>query len=139
MSENETYGVRLEKKIDNMHQQLADLNSAFIRSEARNETNQSQSSQNRRDIEMLQRDMNQAKGGLNFAKMIAGTALLSVIGFGTWTAQSISSAQQRMSDISLQLQQAVANSNSRIGINESKLVRLDTDVSIISKRKDSHE
>ncbi|KQW88137.1 hypothetical protein ASC84_12205 [Acinetobacter sp. Root1280] len=123
MSENETYGMRLEKKIDSMQHQMSEMNSALIRLSERNEAHQSLSSSNKDSIVTLQADMNQAKGGLNFAKLIAGTALASVIGFGTWTVQSLSATQQRMSD-----------ANQRIAIVESKLIRLDTDISVLSKR-----
>jgi peptidoglycan hydrolase CwlO-like protein len=123
MSENETYGMRLEKKIDSMQHQMSEMNSALIRLSERNEAHQSLSSSNKDSITTLQADMNQAKGGLNFAKLIAGTALASVIGFGTWTVQSVSSTQQRISD-----------ANQRIAIVESKLIRLDTDISVLSKR-----
>lgn len=123
MSENESYGLRLEKKIDSMQHQMSEMNSALIRLSERNESHQSLSSSNKDSIVTLQADMNQAKGGLNFAKLIAGTALASVIGFGTWTVQSLSSSQQRISD-----------ANQRIAIVESKLIRLDTDISVLSKR-----
>lgn len=122
MSENETYGMRLEKKIDSMQHQMSEMNNALIRLSERNEAHQNQSSSNKDSITTLQADMNQAKGGLNFAKLIAGTALASVIGFGTWTVQSLSSTQPRVSD-----------ANQRIAIVESKLIRLDTDISVLSK------
>ncbi|MEQ1321776.1 hypothetical protein [Acinetobacter guillouiae] len=122
MSENETYGMRLEKKIDSMQHQMSEMNNALIRLSERNEAHQNQSSSNRDSITTLQAEINQAKGGLNFAKLIAGTALASVIGFATWTVQSLSSTQQRVSD-----------ANQRIAIVESKLIRLDTDISVLSK------
>ncbi|MGR2920793.1 hypothetical protein [Acinetobacter sp. 1125_18A] len=123
MSENETYGMRLEKKIDSMQHQMSEMNNALIRLSERNEAHQNLSSSNKDSITVLQTDMNQAKGGLNFAKLIANTALASVIGFGIWTVQSLSATQQRISD-----------ANQRIAIVESKLIRLDTDISVLSKR-----
>lgn len=45
-----------------------------------------------------------------------------LIAFATWTVQSLSSTQQRISD-----------ANQRIAIVESKLIRLDTDISVLSK------
>ena len=123
MSENETYGMRLEKKIDSMQHQMSEMNNALIRLSERNEAHQNLSSSNKDSITTLQTDMNQAKGGLNFAKLIANTALASVIGFGIWTVQSLSATQQRISD-----------ANQRIAIVESKLIRLDTDISVLSKR-----
>ncbi len=122
MSEDTTYG-RLEKKIDSMQHQMSEMNNALIRLSERNEAHQSLSSSNKDSIASLQADMNQAKGGLNFAKLIAGTALASVIGFGTWTVQSLTATQQRISD-----------ANQRIAIVESKLIRLDTDIAVLSKR-----
>ena len=123
MSENESYGLRMEKKIDSMQQQMSDMNSVLIRLTERNEAHQSLSGSNKDSITVLQAEMNQAKGGLNFAKLVAGTALASVIGFGTWTVQSLSSAQLRISE-----------ANQKIAIAESKLIRLDTDITSISKR-----
>ncbi|MBJ8424582.1 hypothetical protein [Acinetobacter bereziniae] len=122
MSEDTTYG-RLEKKIDSMQHQMSEMNNALIRLSERNEAHQNLSTSNKDSIASLQADMNQAKGGLNFAKLIAGTALASVIGFGTWTVQSLSATQQRISD-----------ANQRIAIVESKLIRLDTDIAVLSKR-----
>ena len=81
------------------------------------------SGSNKDSITVLQAEMNQAKGGLNFAKLVAGTTLASVIGFGTWTVQSLSSIQLRISE-----------ANQKIAIAESKLIRLDTDITSISKR-----
>lgn len=123
MAENESYGMRLEKKIDHMQQQMSDMNNALVRLTERNEAYQSQASTNRRDIDSLQTEVNLAKGGLNFAKLISGIALASIIGFGTWTVQSLSNLQQRISD-----------ANQRIAIVESKLIRLDTDIAVLSKR-----
>lgn len=42
---------------------------------------------------------------------------------GTWTVQSLTATQQRISDV-----------NQRIAIVESKLIRLDTDIIVLSKR-----
>ena len=51
MAENESYGMRLEKKIDHMQQQMSDMNNALVRLTERNEAYQSQASTNRRDID----------------------------------------------------------------------------------------
>lgn len=126
MAEGTTYG-RLEKKIDQMQIQVNEMSKFLIHLSAHNEAYQSQASTNRKDIDVLQSEMNQAKGGLNFAKLISGTALAAIIGFGTWTVQSLASIQQRISD-----------SNQRIAIVESKLIRLDTDISVLSKRNLEH-
>ncbi|MEC6393345.1 hypothetical protein VXS72_15610 [Acinetobacter pittii] len=124
MAENESYGMRVEKKIDHMQQQMSEMNNVLIRLTERNEAYQSQAGANRRDIDSLQTEVNQAKGGLNFAKLISGTALAAIIGFGTWTVQSLANLQQRQSD-----------SNQRIAIIESKLIRLDTDIAAITHAK----
>lgn len=124
MADQETYGLRLEKKIDSLHIQMQDMNNAIIRLSERNESHQSAASINRRDIDTLQTDMNLAKGGLNFAKLIGSTALLSVIGFGSWVVTTQSNTQLR-----------IAESNQKIAILESKLIRLDTDVATINAKK----
>ena len=61
MAENESYGMRLEKKIDHMQQQMSDMNNALVRLTERNEAYQSQASTNRRDIDSLQTEVNLAK------------------------------------------------------------------------------
>ncbi|MGQ0880323.1 hypothetical protein ACT40H_06285 [Acinetobacter baumannii] len=101
---------------------MNEMNNGLIRLTERNEAYQSLASSNRRDIDALQAEMNQAKGGLNFAKLIAGTALASIVGFGTWTVQNFANTQQRL-----------AESNQKTAILESKLIRLDTDISLVNK------
>ncbi len=120
------YGVRLEKKIDQMCSEVGELTKTVIRQTERFELHQSQAAANRRDIDALQADMNQAKGGLMFAKLMGGGAIGLLIAFGSWVFQS-----------SAGLSQKVAELNQKVAILESKQLRMDTDLAAtrIDQRK----
>ena len=87
MPDSETYGVRVEKKLDQLRQEMGELNNNVIRLSERDEYYRSQAVANRRDIDLLQADMNQAKGGLTFAKGLGGTALAALVAFGGYVFQ----------------------------------------------------
>lgn len=82
MPDSETYGVRVEKKLDQLRQEMGEVNNNVIRLTERNEYYQSQVVANRRDIDLLQADMNQAKGGLTIAKLMGGSAIGLFFAFG---------------------------------------------------------
>lgn len=118
MAENSTpYAERLEKKIDELHSQINGMSNAITRLTERNESYQIQVMDNRRAIDQIRTEVDQAKGGLNLARIIGGTALASVIGFGVWTVQSLTVTQQRLSE-----------TNERVSLTEVKVTRVEADL-----------
>lgn len=96
MTENETYGVRLEKKIDSMQSDIRMLSDHVTKLTFINEAHQNASAENRKDIESLltrvgtlENKSAQLDGGLNVIR-IAITLLAGVfIGVCTWVGSSI--------------------------------------------------
>lgn len=128
MPDSETYGVRVEKKLDQLRQEMGEVNNNVIRLTERNEYYQSQVVANRRDIDLLQADMNQAKGGLTIAKLMGGTAIGLFFAFGGWLFQSSNS-----------LAKESANVNQKIAIIESKQIRMDTDLAATRNQIEQHK
>ena len=132
MPDSETYGMRVEKKLDQLRQEMGELNNNVIRLSERNEYYQSQAVANRRDIDLLQADMNQAKGGLTFAKALGGSAIALLFAFGTWIFQSNN-----------ELAKENAGLNKKLAIIESKQIRMDTDFAalrnLIDQQKTNRE
>ncbi len=96
MTENETYGIRLEKKIDSMQSDIRMLSDHVTKLTFINEAHQNASAENRKDIESLltrvgtlENKSAQLDGGLNVIR-IAITLLAGVfIGVCTWVGSSI--------------------------------------------------
>ncbi|MCX0343645.1 hypothetical protein NVV24_13455 [Acinetobacter radioresistens] len=122
------YGVRLEKKIDQMCSEVGELTKIVIRQSERYENFQSQSVANRRDIDLLQADMNQAKGGLTIAKLMGGGAIGIIITFGTLVLQGYSNISQKLNDAS-----------QKSAILESKQIRMDTDLAAMRGQLDQQK
>jgi hypothetical protein len=128
MPDSETYGMRVEKKLDQLRQEMGELNNNVIRLSERNEYYQSQAVANRRDIDLLQADMNQAKGGLTFAKALGGSAIALLFAFGTWIFQSNNA-----------LAKENAGLNQKLAIIESKQIRMDTDFAALRNQIDQQK
>lgn len=128
MADSETYGMRVEKKLDQLRQEMGELNNNVIRLSERNEYYQSQAVANRRDIDLLQADMNQAKGGLTFAKALGGSAIALLFAFGTWIFQSNNA-----------LAKENAGLNQKLAIIESKQIRMDTDFAALRNQIDQQK
>ena len=128
MPESETYGVRVEKKLDQLRLEMGELNNNVIRLTERNEYYQSQAVANRRDIDLLQADMNQAKGGLTFAKALGGTAIGLLIAFGSWIVKGNTA-----------LAKENAGLNQKLAIIESKQIRMDTDLAAMRNQIDQQK
>lgn len=105
MTDNESYGVRVEKKIDSMQSDIRMLSDHVTRLTFINEAHQTVSEKNRKDIDGLtarvtsiENKAAQLDGGLNVIR-IAITLLSGVfIGVCAWVGSSII---QSTSDISL--------------------------------------
>ena len=128
MPDSETYGVRVEKKLDQLRQEMGELNNNVIRLSERDEYYRSQAVANRRDIDLLQADMNQAKGGLTFAKGLGGTALAALVDFGGYVFQGNRS-----------LEKDNALLNQKMAIAESKQIRMDTDLAAMRNQIDQQK
>lgn len=128
MPDSETYGMRLEKKLDQVRQEMSVLNSNVIRLSERNEFYQSQSVANRRDIDLLQADMNRAKGGLTFAKALGGSAIGLFIAFGGYVFQG-----------NRAIEKDNALLNQKLAIAESKQIRMDTDLASLRSHIDQQK
>lgn len=128
MPDSETYGMRVEKKLDQLRQEMGELNNNVIRLSERNEYYQSQAIANRRDIDLLQADMNQAKGGLTFAKALGGSAIALLFTFGSWIFQSNNA-----------LAKENAGLNQKLAIIESKQIRMDTDFAALRNQLDQQK
>ena len=128
MPDSETYGMRLEKKLDQLRQEMGVLNNNVIRLSERNEHYQSQAVANRRDIDLLQADMNRAKGGLTFAKALGGSAIAMLIGFGGYVVQG-----------SRAIEKDNALLNQKLAIAESKQIRMDTDLAAVRNQIDQQK
>ena len=100
----------------------------MIRQSERYENFQSQSVANRRDIDLLQADMNQAKGGLTIAKLMGGGAIGIIITFGTLVLQGYSNISQKLNDAS-----------QKSAILESKQIRMDTDLAAMRGQLDQQK
>lgn len=128
MPDSETYGMRLEKKLDQVRQEMSVLNSNVIRLSERNEFYQSQSVANRRDIDLLQADMNRAKGGLTFAKALGGSAIGLFVAFGGYVFQG-----------NRAIEKDNALLNQKLAIAESKQIRMDTDLASLRSHIDQQK
>jgi len=72
--------------------------------------------------------MNQAKGGLTFAKALGGTAIGLLIAFGSWIVQGNTA-----------LAKENAGLNQKLAIIESKQIRMDTDLAAMRNQIDQQK
>ncbi|QUV68678.1 hypothetical protein KPZ59_00917 [Acinetobacter baumannii] len=110
MTEAETYGTRIERKLDSVQQEVKTLSETVLRLTVINEQHKSLSDENAKKIERLEGDIQQAKGAINLLKIVSGVAVASLITFCTWIVSSNQVTQQRISDI-----------NQKVAVIESKI------------------
>ncbi|MEQ1203041.1 hypothetical protein ABLT98_04235 [Acinetobacter baumannii] len=122
MAEAETYGSRIEKKLDSVQQEVKLLSETVLRSTLMYEQHKSLSEDNAKKIERLDAAAQKSEGAITFLKFFGGFAITGILTFSTWIVSSHSTTQQRL-----------AESNQKIAILESKLIRLDTDISLVNK------
>lgn len=122
MAEAETYGTRIERKLDSVQQEVKSLSETVLRSTLMYEQHKSLSEDNAKKIERLDAASQKSEGAITFLKFFGGFAITGILTFCTWIVSSHSTTQQRL-----------AESNQKIAILESKLIRLDTDISLINK------
>lgn len=110
MSETETYGTRIERKLDSVQQEVKLLSETVLRLTVINEQHKSLSDENAKKIERMEADMQQAKGAINLLKVVSGVAVASMITFCTWLVSTNQVTQQRISD-----------TNQKVAVIESKI------------------
>lgn len=110
MSETETYGTRIERKLDSVQQEVKLLSETVLRLTVINEQHKSLSDENAKKIERMESDMQQAKGAINLLKVVSGVAVASMITFCTWLVSTNQVTQQRISD-----------TNQKVAVIESKI------------------
>ena len=123
MAEQETYGVRLEKKIDSLSENVKNLSEQAVRLTETNNHQKSLGEENSRKIDALEQDVRKASGAVSLLNKISMICGGSVIAFCTWLVSSHTSIQQRLAD-----------TNQKVAILEAKSIRLDTDVAALSSR-----
>lgn len=91
MSDNESYGLRLEKKIDNMQSDIHTLSNHVARLTFINEAQQTTSEQNRKEIEQLDTKVSNLEkkaasqdGGIGVLRFLLGLCGGSLIGLCVW-------------------------------------------------------
>lgn len=110
MSEAETYGTRIERKLDSVQQEVKLLSETVLRLTVINEQHKSLSDENAKKIERMEGDMQQAKGAINLLKVVSGVAVASMITFCTWIVSNNQAMHQRISD-----------TNQKVAVIESKI------------------
>lgn len=123
MSEQETYGVRVEKKIDQVQAELKVLSENQVRQSAQLDVILTQGKENTREIERmdekvrhLENKSSSLDGGLNVVRWISGALTGALIGLAGWLGSSIIELKQETS------------------IHTSKLLRIDTDANAANAR-----
>lgn len=123
MSEQETYGVRVEKKIDQVQAELKALSENQVRQSAQLDVILTQGKENTREIERmdekvrhLENKSSSLDGGLNVVRWISGALTGALIGLAGWLGSSIIELKQETS------------------IHTSKLLRIDTDANATNAR-----
>lgn len=110
MSEPETYGTRIERKLDSVQQEVKTLSETVLRLTVVNEQHKSLSGENAKKIDRLEDDSQQAKGAINLLKVFGSVAIGSMITFCTWIVSTNQGTQQRISD-----------TNQKVAVIESKM------------------
>ncbi|AIL76268.1 Uncharacterised protein [Acinetobacter baumannii] len=110
MSEQETYGVRIEKKLDSVQQEVKTLSETVLKLTVINEQHKSLSDDNAKKIERLEAGAQRSNGAIALLKVFGGVAITGVITFSTWIVSTNQAMQQRISDI-----------NQKVAVIESKI------------------
>ncbi len=123
MSEQETYGVRVEKKIDQVQAELKSLSENQVRQSEQLAVILNQGKDNAREIDrldekvrFLENKSSSLDGGLNVVRWISGALTGALIGMAGWLGSSIIDLKQETS------------------IHTSKLTRIDTDANAANAR-----
>ncbi|MEI1744300.1 hypothetical protein V8P95_07495 [Acinetobacter baumannii] len=110
MSDTESYGIRLEKKVDDIRQEVKSLSESLIQIKTINEHQKAQSEENARKIEKLESGAQKTEGAITFLKFFGGFALTGMITFCTWIVSNNQAMHQRISD-----------TNQKVAVIESKI------------------
>lgn len=104
MSENETYGVRLEKKIDNLQTDMHTLSNHVSRLTFINEAQKTAADENKKDIDVLAAKVTILEnrsalqdGAISVLKIILGIFAGTVISACLWVGSSIIQLNQSQS------------------------------------------
>lgn len=104
MSENETYGVRLEKKIDNLQTDMHTLSNHVSRLTFINEAQKTAADENKKDIDLLAVKVTALEnrsalqdGAISVLKIILGIFAGTVISACLWVGSSIIQLNQSQS------------------------------------------
>jgi hypothetical protein len=123
MSEQESYGVRFEKKIDQVSEGLKTVSENQVRLSEQLKNILDQGRDNAREIERLDEKVRHLEnksstvdGGLNVVRWISGALTGALIGVAGWLGSSIIELKQETS------------------IHTSKLLRIDTDANAANAR-----
>lgn len=114
----------LKKQLNEMQQDIKTLSKDVLELTLINKHQSSLGEENAKEIDLLKADSQTAKGAISLFKIIGAITGGSIIAFFTWIVSSGTDTQQRISD-----------TNQKVAILESKLVRLDTDISVLRGEK----